>query len=207
MKMFKAATVIAVCAVVSWSTGAVEASDITVDPDAFPIGTVLNDAYPGVTLTAPGDSNVLPNSNVLALASQWVSTGSNAFGNSEPRRGDAWGNENFDYLRADFAMGALTVSLDFISNDDSGDQNAVLKAFDSLGVLVDMDITDLVPGGEFVTLTVSAPYIARVHAEWDNINRIENGALDCLTYEPVPEPATVALLGLGSLVLLHRRKK
>jgi hypothetical protein len=37
---------------------------ITVDPDSFPAGTILNSAFSGVTLTALGGSN-LENSNVL----------------------------------------------------------------------------------------------------------------------------------------------
>jgi hypothetical protein len=70
--------------IVSGLSGLANGNIVTVDPDAFPAGTVLNNAYPGVTLTALGDPGVLTNSNVVAITSAYASTGSNIFGDTEP---------------------------------------------------------------------------------------------------------------------------
>ena len=56
-----------------------KASLIVVDADAFPAGTVLNNAFPDVTLTAIGDSGVLANDNVLSATSPDATTGSRVF--------------------------------------------------------------------------------------------------------------------------------
>ena len=105
-----------------------------IDPDAFAAGTVLNNAYPGVTLTALGEPGVLSNSDVIAVASANASTGSHVFGPSGGLVSTAWGNGFYEWLRADFADGATWVSLDFIA-DDASDGNAELKAYDSGGTL------------------------------------------------------------------------
>lgn len=158
-----------------------------VDPDAFPAGTVLNNAYPGVTLSAWGDPGVLLNNHVIALVSPYASTGTMVFGDNEPANPDSWGDGDWDYLRADFSSGALWVSLDFICNDSVGDNNAELIAYDSSGVEIDRDGPYFVASGAFLTLTVNGPDIAYVEAYWDNILRVENGVLDNLMFESVIE--------------------
>lgn len=170
-----------------------------VEPDAFAPGTVLNNAYPGVTLTALGEPGVLLNDHVVAIASPYASTGSNLFGNDDARTfPDSWGDGYYDWFRADFAAGALWVSLDFGTND-SGDNNAELKAYDIGGNLVASAGPTYVPGpvGNYLTLQVSAPNIAYIEAHWDNITRIENGFLDNLQFEPVPVPGAILLGILG----------
>jgi hypothetical protein len=193
--------------IVSGLSGLSNGVTVTVDPDAFPAGTVLNNAYPGVTLTALGEPGVLPNSNVVAIASVYASTGSNVFGDTETGNPESWGNGSYDWLRVDFAGGASKVSLAFITNDE-GDNNAVLRAYDINGFEVDSDGPYYVPGpaGTYRTLMVSAPYIAWIETEWDKISRVENGMLDNLTYTPVPEPATIVLIGLGALSLLRKKR-
>ena len=74
------ANTLAIVALVA--TASVAMADI-IDPDAFPPGTVLNNAYPGVTLTALGDPGVLLNSDVVATPSAYASTGPNVFGNND----------------------------------------------------------------------------------------------------------------------------
>lgn len=155
-------------------------AQVVVDPDAFPAGTVLNNAYPGVTLSAMGPA--VPNDEVLALVSGSASTGSLVFGNNEPGNENSWGDGGWDYLRADFAAEAIWVELDFASNDAGGDNNAELIAYDSWGFEIDRDGPYFVPGGTFLTLTVNGPGIAYIEAYWDEITRSENGVLDNLVF-------------------------
>jgi len=175
-----------------------------VDPDAFPAGTVLNNAYPGVTLSSHGEV-VTP--NVYSLGSPLASTGDRVFTSDS---GTDWGNGVFEYLRADFAGGATDVWLDFISNDSNGDHNAELLAYDINGNLVANQFVYFVPAFEAATLHVSAPEIAWIAAYWDEKTRIENGQLDNLQYDTVPEPGSLMALGSGGLMGLLgfiRRKR
>ena len=191
---------LAMLAAVATTTVAV-AADIVIDPDDYPAGTVLNNLYPDVTLRALGVGPL--NDHVLSLTSPLATTGTRVFGHT----GDfptLWGDGNFDWMRVDFAKGAIKVSLDFIA--DNNDANAVFNAYNSVGTLVDSDgsVGTFSPG-QSVTLTVEAPDIAYVTAEGDPIHQIDNWALDHLVY--VPEPATLSLLALGGLAVVRRRKR
>jgi hypothetical protein len=192
-------TICLVCMIVSGLSSL--SNGVTVDPDAFPAGTVLNNAYPGVTLTALGD---VVDSYVLSYTSSLATTGDRVFGMTG---GDyLWGDGNYDYMKAAFASGAVQVSLDFIADDY--DENATLVAYDAIGNIVDQDASSgTYSPSQFVTLTVSAPYIAYIYAEGDPVYHIDNWALDNLVYTPVPEPATMVLLVLGSLTLLKQRRR
>jgi len=193
--------------------GAEAAAAVVVDPDAFPDGTVINNSFAGVTLTAMGS---VSGPNVLSLNSGLASTGVRVFGfvDDYPVANSVlWGDGTIEELRADFAAGATSVSLDFIA-DDSSDENAELKAFNASDVLVASAFTPLnvsQPQGVPVTLTVSDPHIAYIRATWDGINESDNGALDNLVYTPVPEPATLiiwSLLGAGGVgVSVWRRRR
>jgi hypothetical protein len=186
---------------------AVPAFGVTiVDADAFPAGTILNNAFPGVTLTAIGDAGVLANSNVLSAADANATTGTLVFADTSgsPR---AWGNGLYSYLRVDFAAGASSVSLDFAA-DDSSDSNPFIEAYDSSNNLLDSDTVGFVTLGSPVTLTVTSPGIAYIIASWDQTNRADNGLLDNLQYQTaVPEPSTLGLLSLGGLAMLGLRRR
>lgn len=183
---------------------------ITIDPDAFATGTVLTNAFPGVTLTTR--DGLAPGTNlrdVFSYTDTRATTGVRAFAHDG---GDTtWGNGFFEFLRADFADGASQVWLDFFANDNS-DSNPQLLAFDAAGNQLDIDSVGFVPLGTPVTLTVSAPNIAYIAAYWDEISRASNGGLDNLQYTPaaVPEPTTLAIwsaLGVMGLVAVRRRRR
>lgn len=191
---------------------------ITVEPDAFPVGTVLNNAYPGVTLTALGDG-LGGNSNVVSYSYSWggmqfYSTPTLVFGHQGGGNNGTWGDGIFEYLKADFAVGATTVSLDFISDNNTGnDKWGYLKAYDSANNLVASVNTGDNGGAGYppltvITLTVSAPNIAYVLAEGDPGNRIDSWVLDNLQYQPIPAPGAILLGGIGVAVVgwLRRRR-
>lgn len=171
---------------------------ITVDPDSFPAGTILNGAFSGVILTAVGGN--LENSNVLSAPSPFASTGTKVFADTDGASPTSWGNGSFSYLRADFAVVATTILLDFVA-DSIDDCNPFLRAFDSSNNLLDSVSAGCLSFGQGVTLSVSASNIAYITASWDDVDRVYNGALDNLRIEVVgaaiPEPGTLALLGIG----------
>jgi len=195
-KRFGSVGACAIAAVLLTSAAAAVRGAVVVDPDAFPAGTVLNNAFPGVTLTALGDAGVLANRNVLAAVSAFSTTGSNVFADTSGSP-TAWGDGAFSYLRADFAGGATSVSMDYRADDS--DDNAFLRAFNSANVMVAQAATPLnSPVVGIVTLTVTAPNIAYITASWDDINRFDNGILDHLVYQPVPEPGALGAAALAA---------
>lgn len=184
---------------------------ITVDPDAFSAGTVLNNAYPGVTLTALGWTDFAMTNpigpNVLSTTSGRASTGTRVFGHTGSNP-PGWGDGIWEYLRVDFAVDATWVSLDFIA-DNTNDNDAILEAYDASNNLV----ASAASVGNYndpqvVTLTVSAPNIAYILALGDPIDKVHDWELDNLQYQPIPAPGAILLGGIGvALVGWLRRRR
>jgi hypothetical protein len=191
------------------------ASAVVIEADDYSNGTILNGyvaAQEGVMLRAEGAGLAFP--AVFARSSSVSSTGSMVFGHSSSYN-SAWGGSVYEYLRADFAVTASSVSLDFIAND-AGDSGAVLEAYDASGALIDsMSSADLKVGDswnvdEVATLTVSGNIhhiMAKgsLQADWafDQLNITPLGGATGAV--PTPAAATLVLIGLGASGAMRRR--
>jgi hypothetical protein len=177
---------------------------ISVDPDAFADGTDISNAFTGVTLSsvyASSDGKVYARANILA------STGLNFFGHSDYN--DEWfdrpNNAHCPALKAVFDSPVMSVSIDAIANDDN--DYGILKAYSSSDILLDTYNTNLLtPTGDAETMIISrgSADIAYIIAG-GNYGVNSTVHLDNLNY-CVPEPATIAILSLGGLVAIRRRK-
>jgi hypothetical protein len=188
------------------------AAVLTVEPDAYGEGDNISNAFPGVTLSSVGpgfdgdyDASIFAiNPSVQPLEPFNASTGSLVFGtndNTYPHLFGGWGDASF---RADFAYPAKEVWLDAIGNDSS--DYAMLQAFDAGdNPLGDPYYTKMLTSSMFETMYVSwgsyeIAYILASGVSGDSVG------FDHLV-AAVPEPATICLLGLGTLSLIRRKRR
>lgn len=119
----------------AWCAAPVAAARITVDPDAYPVGAEISEAFAGVTLAAldSGSANGsgVTTPQVFSRFSVHASTGNRVFGNAS--YSELWFSDSAE-LRVDFARPTSFVSLDLIA-DDAFDPS-VLRAFSASGVLL-----------------------------------------------------------------------
>ncbi|KKN76798.1 hypothetical protein LCGC14_0366650 [marine sediment metagenome] len=118
----------------------------SVEPDDFPAGTVLTNAFDGVTLTIEGYAGV-----VTSVASDYSSTGARVFGHDYM---DYW-NHYYEWLRADFHTPVAEFSIDIIGNDN--DDPAIVRAYDAGYNLLEEVIDPAQPAGQVRTVTISRP--------------------------------------------------
>ena len=126
----------------------VNAGDVYVEPDNFPLGIDIRNAYPEVTLSvtqAWAGSNqttkpvlVLDGFNTLHNRNL-ATTGTRVFGQPIDRNlplqtGQHWDEVTYGLLRADFSRPARFVQIDLIFDDDD---TGFLWAFDSNGNLLE----------------------------------------------------------------------
>ena len=140
------------------------AGSVYVEPDAHPDGTVLNNAYVGVTLSALGGYYGADN-NVYSLLDSLASTGTRVFGNSWDGEGmgdfrGRWGFADFfqPHLMAEFDSPVASVSIDAIGDDPPGKVDyGRLEAFNSAGVLIDTYETGPLATGQVEKMIITRP--------------------------------------------------
>jgi len=193
---------------------------ITVDFEQFPGMVNSNVPIPGPSqlynqlssldvLFTSGSSYVA----VVNLGLDHATSGINGIGGSTSG-GLLTYNQNFPITVSFFDDGNISVPAitDFVSirgdNHTTSGLPVYLNAFDSTGILIgSATAVDTGPVGVALTLQVSTPGIHSVQFFGTNG---EGGsvAFDDLRFNtPVPEPATLSLLGLGSLVWLRKRRE
>ena len=92
---------------------------------------------------------------------------------------------------------STSFGINVVGNGGFGNPNATVRFFDSLGTQIDAVGLDLSRPSRF---TYSARPFASV--------QLPSGAyFDDLTVTPVPEPASLAALATGAIVLLRRRRR
>lgn len=200
--------------------GAAPAMALTiVDPDAFADGTDISNAFPGVTISAIGHDvdvsgsvfSVNPSDGSYATDFN-ASTGTQVFGHDAILSGNALGNVWWRddapspevILRFDFLLPTDFVSIDVIGTDlpDWG----LMKVYDTEGNSLEWVDTALLGLNDIETISFSSStrnisYILIAGVRSDDVG------LDNLKYNPVPEPSTIMLMGVGIVGLVGLRKK
>jgi hypothetical protein len=183
---------------------------VTVEPDTFPVGTNISNAFPGVTLSSVGagfDGDYDP--LIFSVdPTSWpepynASAGRLVFGTNDPTFPHLFGGYGGAQLRIDFSPYANLVYLDAIGNDNS--DFAKLQAFDPSNNLIDDYFTGQLTTSNFETMMVLGSSISHVIASGVSGNSV---GFDNLRYEPIPAPGAILLGGIGvGLVSWLRRRR
>lgn len=192
------------CLFGSWA-GSASAQLVTVEPDNFSNATVLNQAFPQVSLVTAGDNNLPIPFNVTASDDGfgYASTGTRVFGHAG---GIPFWN-SFRRLRMDFAQPINSLAIDFIGGWTFTNDIGKLDVFNSAGVLLDSYTTAPRPADTVETMSLSRPAgdiawaVAYMPADGGDFGRLDN-----LRFTVVPEPTCSGLLLLGAGLLAGRRR-
>jgi hypothetical protein len=170
-------------------TAATNAVPITIEPDNYADGQVLNTISPFVTLSTA----VLPSNNptfdvVAYTDTPGASTGSKVFAHG----GGVTFWADIRKLRMDFLVPVTSISLDYIARGFFDNSYAGrLEAYSAAGTLLTSDDTALLFGGQHEMMTVTAPNIAYALA-YPPLDPF--GDLDHLQFTAVPEPGSLLML-------------
>jgi hypothetical protein len=189
--------------------GRAAAAPITLEPDDYAPGTVLNNVIPEVSLFASVNAGDLTGNfgfNVTSEVDGLASTGTQVFAHA----GIPFFNSSRN-LRLTFTDPVSVVSLDFIPSSDFFNENAIFTIFDENGIQLDQLIAPGLGGGVPQTLTFArsqSDIKYAVATSQGPFLRLDNLSFE-VSQEAVPEPPSagiwclLALLAGGGLWLVR----
>jgi len=180
---------------------------ITVEPDNYAPGTVLNHVVPQVSLITVGNNNLPHPPAPFAITAQ-----TDIFPFAPPTGTMVFSHVGVPFfytdrrLRMDFAGVTANVSIDFRAqvNADRGQ----LDVFGLDGSLLGSYLTGPLNAGGIETLSITRPAADIAWAvAYTAIGSGSFGRLDHLVFDapvPVPEPGSIAFIAIGLTMLMGR---
>ena len=181
----------------------------TIDFDGYAAGTDLTGATIGLaTLTGPGGNPL----TVIDAATGVRNAMSASSGDKVLSPGASEPDQKEDDLNVTFSQGVQAVGLDVVFDVPDGASFVAFRVYDlnDTQIFADTFIPSPsgAPGYQFVGYVSDSANIGRILIDdFDNSGPDDNIAFDTLTYSPVPEPATMTLLGFGAAALAARKRR
>jgi len=174
----------------------VHATTITIEPDNYPVGTVLTSISPFVTLWTTSFDNV--SEPTFAVSANSVPSGAPTGSEVFAAGGVAFW-ETGQRLRMDFHASVSTISIDFAGSSAFDTEVGRLDLYDAVGDLIAEDDTSPLAKGETEVMSLSGDFIPGDYAiAYTAVGNF--GKLDFLQLI-IPEPSAAALLAVAGLAL------
>jgi hypothetical protein len=200
---------IAICiALVSFTTA--NAQLLTLEPDNYPDGTILNNVMPGVSLITAGANNV-----PFTLFN--VTTRVETFPYQPPTGSAVFAHVGIPFwntdrrLRMDFNGVVSSISIDFMGSTPLAGEVGRMEVYGLGGELLQQYTTQPLFGGQVELMDIQR---SQSDIAWAVAYTLPGqsvfGHLDHLVFSQpvaVPEPATVVLFSLAGIVMLLRLRR